>query len=391
MSPMKVTHQALELQGDFEIDGDVTIGRLLQVQDLRDAVAQRSAVGILQQALRVDQALENVNLRFELPLSANDTQLSFINAQDVQELVQLNVDQVQVIEATKWLPQSLTIRDGFGEVNLLNGINVEQLAEQLLLKSSNQSFKYPMQLAGLDAAQLNASKLLLNGLELHSYMQHSGEQRSNSSLYIDQLQLEQLSVAQLHMHGTIFGHTLEELYKQGSQRPHSWQLPEHFNGTIEARNVWLKGHINNATVAEVEQQLQQLAGNIKYVGDFTFRHAVNVSGLTFGDTLNGIAAERFGNCWLESSGQQLFTAPQTLASVASDRDVQLQGRLNNYTLEQLVKGSYRLNGTERLPAAKFGKCTKSRFNGRLFLQGFMPEISKLNLNLASVLITTNWP
>ncbi|XP_023159988.1 uncharacterized protein LOC111592166 isoform X2 [Drosophila hydei] len=353
MSPMKVTHQALELQGDYVIDGDVTIGRLLQVQDLRDAVAQRSAVGILQQALRVDQALENVNLRFELPLSANDTQLSFINAQDVQELVQLNVDQVQVIEATKWLPQSLTIRDGFGEVNLLNGINVEQLAEQLLLKSSNQSFKYPMQLAGLDAAQLNASKLLLNGLELHSYMQHSGEQRSNGSLYIDQLQLEQLSVAQLHMHGTIFGHTLEELYKQGSQRPHSWQLPEHFNGTIEARNVWLKGHINNATVAEVEQQLQQLAGNIKYVGDFTFRHAVNVSGLTFGDTLNGIAAQRFGNCWLESSGQQLFTAPQTLASVASDRDVQLQGRLNNYTLEQLVKGSYRLNGTERLPAAKF--------------------------------------
>ncbi|XP_030242675.1 uncharacterized protein LOC108653218, partial [Drosophila navojoa] len=353
MSPMKVSDQSLELQGDYVIDGDVTIGQLLQMQDLRDASSQRSAVGILQQALHLDQPLENVNLRFEQPLNANDTQVSFINAQDVQELVQLNVDQVQVIEGAKRLPQSLTIRNGFGEVNLVNGFNVEQLPQKLLLKSSNQSFKHPMQLAGLDAPHLNATKLLLNGMELPAYMQYGEEQRSNSSLYVDRLQVEHLRVEQLHMHGQIFGHTLEELYKQGAQRPHSWQLPEHFNGTIEARNVWLKGHINNAAVAEVEQQLQQLAGNIKYVGDFTFRHAVNVSGLTFGDTLNGISAQRFGHCWLESSGPQLFTAPQAFASLASDKDVQLKGRLNNYTLEQLIKGSYRLNGTEHLPSVKF--------------------------------------
>lgn len=356
MSPMKVTHEALQLQGDYVIDGDVTIGELLQVQDVRDAVTQRSAAVILQQALRVDQSLENVNLRFEQPLSANDTQLSFINALDMQELVQLNVEQVQVIEGVKFLPQSLTIRDGFGEVNILNGINVEQLPQLLLLKSSNQSIKFPMQLAGLEAPQLNANKLLLNGLELQEYMRHSGEQLSNNSLYVEYLQAEQLGVDQLHMHGSIFGHTLDELFQQGAQRPHSWQLPEHFNGTIHARNVWLKGHINNASVAQVEQQLQQLAGNIKYVGDFTFRHAVNISGLSFGDTLNGIAAPRLGNCWLENSEKpQQFTAPQALSAIASDKDVLLQGRLNNFTLEQLVKGSYRLNGTEHLQAVKFGK------------------------------------
>ncbi|EDW60476.2 uncharacterized protein clos [Drosophila virilis] len=354
MSPMKVTHEALQLQGDYVIDGDVTIGDLLQVQDVRDAVTQRSAAVILQQALRVDQPLENVNLRFEQPLSANDTQLSFINAQDMQELVQLNVEQVQVIEGVKFLPQSLTIRDGFGEVNILNGIDVEQLPQLLLLKSSNQSLKFPMQLVGLEAPQLNANQLLLNGLDLLEYMRHSGEQRSNNSLYVEYLQAEQLDVDQLHMHGSIFGHTLDELFQQGAQRPHSWQLPAHFNGTIHARNVWLKGHINNASVAQVEQQLQQLAGNIKYVGDFTFRHAVNISGLSFGDTLNGIAAPRLGNCWLDNSGKpQQFTAPQTLAAVASDKDVLLQGRLNNFTLEQLVKGSYRLNGTEHLQAVKF--------------------------------------
>ncbi|EDV98107.1 GH22859 [Drosophila grimshawi] len=353
MSPMKVTHQSLELQGDYVIDGDVTIGQLLQVQDLIEASTQRSAAATLQQALRVNQPLENINLRFEQPLSANDTKLSFINAQDLQFLVQLNVDEVQFVEGAKWLPQSLTVSQGFAEVNILNGVNVEKLSKQLLLKSGNQTFAFPMQLGGLQAPQINATKLLLNGVELEQYLRKSGDQRSNSSLYVEQLQVEELQVIDLLLHGTIFGHTLEELSAQGTQRAHSWQLPENFNGTIQARNMWLKGHLNDASVAQLEQQLQQLAGNIKYVGDFTFRQPMNITGLHFGISLNGIEAHRFGHCWLESSGQQQFTAPQTLAAVASDQDVVLQGRLNNYTLEKLVNGSYRLNGTEQLPAVKF--------------------------------------
>jgi len=354
MSPMKVTHQSVELQGDYVINGDVTIGQLLQVEDYLEANTQRSAAKTLQQALRIDQQLD-VNLRFEQPLNVHDTQLSFINAEDLQQLVQLNTDEVQVVEGFKLLPQSLTIRNGFGEVNILNDIHVDQLSQQLLLKSSNQSLKFPVQLFALEVPQLNATQLQLNQLKLEDYMRHSGEQRSTGNLYVDHLQADQLQVEQLHLHGTLFNHTLSELYEQGAQRLRSWQLPANFSGTIHARNVWLKGHINNASVEQVEQQLQQLAGNIKYVGDFTFRHAVNISKLSFSGSLNGIQAQRFGQCWLENDGEQQFTAMQTLAAVASDQDVVLQGRLNNYTLEQLVSDSYRLNSSEQLQAVKFGK------------------------------------
>ncbi|KAH8299952.1 hypothetical protein KR044_007877 [Drosophila immigrans] len=355
MSPMKVTHQAVELQGDFVINADVTIGQLLQLQDLLEASnsIRRSTAMTLQQALRIDQQLDDVNLRFEQALNVNDTQLSFINAIDLQQLVQLNVDEVQVVEGTKLWPQSLTISKGFGEVNILNGIPVDQLSQQLLLKSSNQSLKFPVQLSSIEVPQLNATELQLNQLELQDYMRHSGDQRSHDNLYVTQLQADQVDVEQLHMHGTLFGHQLDELYEQGAHRLRSWQLPNNFNGTIHARNVWLKGHINNVSIEQVEQQLQQLAGNIKYVGDFTFRHPVNISELSFSGSLNGIQAQRFGHCWLEKSGDQQFTAMQTVAAVASDQDIKLQGRLNNYTLEQLVSDSYRLNGSEQLQAVKF--------------------------------------
>lgn len=358
---MKVTHQSLELQGDYVINGDVTIDQLLQVQDLQYVGnPSSSAAASLKQALRLDQPLQDVNLRFEQPLEANDTELSFINAQDMQKLVQLNVDEVQVVEGTKWLPQSVTIANGFGEVNILNGIQVDQLSQQLLLKSGNQTLRFPMQLGGLEVPHVNATELLLNQLDLQHYMQREGEQHCKSNLYVDHLTVQQLEVQQLHMHGTLYNQSLEKLYERGAQRQQSWKLPEHFNGTIQARNIWLKGQLNNVSVAQLEQQLQQLAGNIKYVGNFSFRHAVNISRLSFEESFNGIQAQRFGRCWLEKVGEQHFTAPQTLAALASDQDVQLQGRLNNYTLQQLISESYRLNGTEKLQAVKFGKLIRKR-------------------------------
>ncbi|XP_060653669.1 LOW QUALITY PROTEIN: uncharacterized protein LOC132789585 [Drosophila nasuta] len=400
MSPMKVTHQTVQLQGDFVINADVTIGQLLQVQDLLEAsnsVGPSTAM-TLQQALRVDQQLDDINLRFEKQINANDTQLSFINALDLQQLVQLNVDEVQVVEGAKLWPQSLTILKGFGEVNILNGIAVDQLSQQLLLKSSNQSLRFPMQLSSIDVPQLNATELQLNQLKFDDYMRRTGDQHINSNLYVNELHADQVNVQQLHMHGTLFGHHLEELYEQGAQRLRSWQLPSNFNGTIHARNVWLKGHINNVSITQLEQQLQQLAGNIKYVGDFTFRHPVNISELSFSGSLNGIQAQRFGHCWLETSGDQQFTARQTVAGVASEQNVVLQGKLNNYTLEQLVGDTYRLNGSEQLKAVKFvnpivlsHSINVKRVNGlqipedMMYTQvgGFLPVPVQINGNLVA--------
>ncbi|XP_033149166.1 LOW QUALITY PROTEIN: uncharacterized protein LOC108594674 [Drosophila busckii] len=356
VSPMKATHQQLQLTGDYVIDGDVIIGQLMQLQDLHDVATNkhRSAELILQQALPVDKPLENVNLRFEQPLLANHTELSFLNTRDLQQLVQLNSAEVQLVQGYKHLPQSLSIEQGFGEVHTLNGVSVAQLSEQLLLKSSNQTLRYAMQLGGLEAPQLTATELRLNGLQLPQYMQRSGVQHSNATLYVQQLQAQHLQVDQLRLHGKLFGHDPHELQQlAAAQRSHLWQLPANFSGSIQATQMFLQGDINNVSVAQVEQQLQQLAGNIKYVGDFSFRHPLNISTLSFSDSLNGIEAHRFGHCWLQSTGDQLFTAPQTLAGITAEQGIDLQGSLNNYTLEQFISGTYRLNSTEQLQAVQF--------------------------------------
>ncbi|XP_002138764.3 uncharacterized protein clos [Drosophila pseudoobscura] len=353
MSPVKITHQSLQLQGDFVIDGDVTIGRLLQVEDLLEEPTQRSAAEALRQGLRLDQTLQDVNVKFEQPLVANNTELSFINAEDLQKLVKLNVDAEQVVEGSKTLPQGLEISEGFGEVGWLNGIDVQKLPEVLLTKSGSQTIPIAVQLQGLELEEVKAKQLVMNGLELDHYLQVSKDQHSNSTLYVDQADGEEVNLEELHMNGLLFSQPLGSIYSHGSQSLDGWKLPANFNGSIRARNLWLKGSINQVNVAQLEQQLQQLAGNIKYVGDFSFRHAVNISSLSFGHSLNGIQAAHFGGSWLEASGDQNFTAPQVLAALESSKGVQLQGKLNNYTLEELVSRSYRLNASEHLQSVRF--------------------------------------
>ncbi|XP_034652706.1 uncharacterized protein LOC117891379 isoform X1 [Drosophila subobscura] len=353
MSPVKITHQSLQLQGDFVIDGDVTIDRLLQVGDLLDASTGRSASEALTQGLRLDETIQDVNVKFEQPLVANNTELSFVNAEDLQKLVKLNVEEVQVVEGSKTLPQGLEISEGFGEVKWLNGIDVEKLPEVLLTKSGNQSIAIAVQLQGLELGEVKAQPLVMNGLELDDYLQVSKEQNSNGTLYVDQLDGEEVHLEEMHMNGMLFGQPLASIYSHGSQSLDGWKLPANFNGSIRARNMWLKGSINLVNVAQLEQQLQQLAGNIKYVGDFSFRHSVNISSLSFGHSLNGIQAAQFGGSWLEASGDQNFTAPQVLAALESSKGVQLQGKLNNYTLDELVSRSYRLNASEHLQSVRF--------------------------------------
>ncbi|XP_017012150.2 uncharacterized protein clos [Drosophila takahashii] len=352
MSPAKVTHKSLQLQGDFVINGDVTIGRLLQARDYVDE-AQRSAAETLSRALRLDQHVENVNLNFLQPLIANNTELSFLNTQDLQNLVKLNVEKVQLVQASKVFPQSVEISDGFGEVKWLNGIDSERLPEMLLTRSGNQNISTPIQLQDLEVSQLNASQVLLNGLELEEYLQVDKDQESNGTLFVENLNVEEMKVEDLHLNGRLFNQPLARIYEHGSQSLDQWHLPPDFNGTLYAQNLWLSGSINQANVAYLEQQLQQLAGNIKYVGDFSFDHDVNISSLSFGSSLNGIEAHRFGRCWLESEGDQNFTAPQELASLESSKGVWLAGQLNNHTVEDLVSRSYRLNASEHLQSVRF--------------------------------------
>ncbi|KNC21683.1 hypothetical protein FF38_09796 [Lucilia cuprina] len=357
ISPNKFIHDELILQGNYMINGDVNINRQLNTLDLIDLKEKLSAKQILDMGIRMDKSLKDVNLKFVQPLRANNSLVSFVNQHDLQRLVKLNQDDIQIIEGTKVFKDSLEISRGFSEVKNLNGVDMEKLERNAFLRNNNQTIAVTMKIGKMSVKNINSPTVLLNSKNYTDYLTLTGNQTVKANLIIDNLKTQHLTVEHLNTDGKIFNQHLQDIYQQKSRNAPQedlFQRNRKFHGSIYVQNLILNTTINNKTVEEIENQLLQLEGNIKYVGNFKFNYAMNVTNMTFQGKLNDITAEEFGKCWLQKSAEkQVFTAAQSIAVINAEEGVQLLGKLNGFTMDDLYAKTYWINRDEYIENVNF--------------------------------------
>ncbi|XP_012155603.1 uncharacterized protein LOC101460460 isoform X2 [Ceratitis capitata] len=360
LSSRQIIHDDLILNGDYTIKGDAIISDLLTVDDLIDENSRMSTKHSLMNGLDITQPLENVNIRFEQPVEANNTQLTFINAVDMQQLVKTNFKGLQVIEGEKHFKQTLTIHRGFTEVKYLNGVDVEKLNERLLLKSVNQSIKVPMHFGHIETPDIVAPSLMLKDKPLDAYVTRTGAQHLPVTLTVAELSAQTLNLERLHANGHIFGKSVladnsHSLMAQLLSKRIDILPPQHkFPNTIFVGNLRLSdGSINGRRVRDVEKQLQHLNDDIHFEGNYKFNYDMNISHLSFQGKFNDIPAEEFGRSWLQKSGTQVFTASQSFSEVDCSQGVQLDGSLNGYEVDDFYTKTYWINRDEYIDDMEF--------------------------------------
>lgn len=207
--------------------------------------------------------------------------------------------------------------------------------------------------------------ILLNNKNLTEYLTLSGNQSIQGSLIVDELKTQFLSVEHLNTDNKIFHQNLQDIYQQKSRNAPQddiFKPNRKFHGSIYVQNLILNTTINNKSVVDIENLLLQLDGNIKYVGNFKFNYGMNITNLTFQGKLNGISAEEFGKCWLQKkSEKQEFTTAQTFASIEAEQGIELQGKLNGFTMEDFYSKTYWINKDEYIEMVNFGKYLKINF------------------------------
>lgn len=163
----------------------------------------------------------------------------------------------------------------------------------------------------------------------------------------------------LNSNSKIFHQHLNDIYQQKSRNfplESIFQENRKFHGSIYVQNLILNTTINDKPVVDIENHLLQLQGNIKYVGDFKFNYAMNVTNMTFQGKLNDILAQDFGKCWLQKKAkQQTFTAGQTFATLRAESGIQLLNKLNGFSMDNFYKQTYWINRDEYLQNVNFGK------------------------------------
>uniref|UniRef100_A0A1I8MPT8 Uncharacterized protein n=1 Tax=Musca domestica TaxID=7370 RepID=A0A1I8MPT8_MUSDO len=184
ITPNKAIHEPLQLQGDFMINGDVDINRLLKTGDIIDLREKMSVRQTLDRGIRMNKTLEDIKLKFLQPIVANNTLVSFVNRNDLQRLVKLNQDEIQIIEGVKQFAGSLEISRGFSEFKNLNGIDMEKLEKNSFLRNNNQTIGVPMKVGKIQAKSINSTSILINNRNITEYLTKSTNQTINGNLIV---------------------------------------------------------------------------------------------------------------------------------------------------------------------------------------------------------------
>ncbi|XP_075168204.1 closca [Haematobia irritans] len=360
ITPNKAIHQPINLQGDFMINADVDINNSLKAADIIDLREKLSTKQTLERGIQMNENLKDLQIKFSQPLKANNSQITFVNHNDLQRLVKMNQDDIQVVEGEKLFKSSLEISRGFSEVKNLNGIDIEELEKSAFLKNTNQTIKVPLKLNNIRSKSVNSSSILLDNHNVTEYLTKSFNQSSKGSLMVDNLKVKTIKVNHLNTNHKIFQQNIQDIYRQKSRNAPTQQdvfvKDQKFHGSIYVKNLILNSTINERNVEEIEKNLLQLEGNIKYVGNFKFNYPMNVTQLTFYGKFNDIPAYEFGRSWLQINNThrlQEFVGPQTFGTVVAENGIHFQGQLNGFTINDFYSRTYWTNRDEYLQNVVF--------------------------------------
>lgn len=210
-----------------------------------------------------------------------------------------------------------------------------------------------------------ANNLKLNDKPIEAYVTNNGHQHLPVTLKVAELSAQSLNIERLHTNGRIFGNSMNSRYKQPLKAQLMSNMTEginlltpnqKFSNTIFVGNLRLSdGSINGRKVHAIEKQLQHLNADIHFDGSYKFNYNMNISHLTFQGKFNDISATEFGHNWLQKSGRQIFTSPQSFSEVNCLKEMQLDGTLNGHRIDDFFYNTYWINRNEYIDIVDFRK------------------------------------
>lgn len=138
IQPIVTINEDLDLVGDFQFFGNVTIMNYMQAQNLFGKSLHYSAAQVQADGLRLDETNINMDLEFTQPIRVEEIHPnSRINGVSINSLVRRGTDNVQLITASKTFLTDLFI-DGELDAAEINGVNLQVLNNTMLKRSAKK-------------------------------------------------------------------------------------------------------------------------------------------------------------------------------------------------------------------------------------------------------------
>lgn len=359
MNPNVVVDGDIELYGDYEISGPVSVKRRLTTHNLLTADEQRSLGDLKNYGIPLSQEVIEGDIVFNQPLQVDRLQTYSVKGIPVDNLLKsgLKKGQTQIVTGRKRFTAPLVTVNGALTTRIVNGIDIEAFSQTVLTRTGEQNITGNIHFNQIEAFSLEAEYASLDGRDIARFYAHDKEMVIPGTVYFKGTVKpeKKLKIGTLLPSRPVFKYNITEVVHDTVFRYEADVRvigKKVFKDRLEIRNLQTTGEFS---------KLAQVPGNRKVIlqvnGDL-LAEQIQCSKLVVHEDLNGFPADQFGHLWLSVEGDQMFSEHQTFRNLNADR-VTLYGRMeqdgNAYDVNGAMKNTYLVNRREVVEkAAIFG-------------------------------------
>lgn len=346
MNPVITINENLVVQGDYEITGPVLVRRFMNVtEDIATLNPNLSYKNLVENGLNLFTSNETSNrLVFQNVVEVRrNLQVETINQKPPANFVKAEFPDMQIVGGVKTFKKDLMVHSGTVQAGFINDVDIGQLNLTTVKRASlaTQFVDGTVEVVNLKTSQLASSNPTINGKSVNLLL-NTNKNQNISKLILNEAAVKNLQVINLHQQpgAKIFGRDVNFLVDDTVTKDSP-------GNSIVARKKFsdLKvGHLifseNNEWKSVITNYENSIAEDINVTDTWSFDKVIKVGNLEVSGTINDVSYHDMTYNWLQVEGDQVFTSPQTIASMTVDNNLVLQSEtINGEDIGKMVRES----------------------------------------------------
>ncbi|KAG5674647.1 hypothetical protein PVAND_004601 [Polypedilum vanderplanki] len=351
MNPIVTIDKDLVLEGDYSIQGPVTIRKSLNVsENILTNNPYLSLKKLVESGLNLFTTNStNLRMNFKNVVEANNINAKSINDKKPNLFVKLNYPNEQVITGLKTFENGIKV-SGIVEAHTINDVNIERLNETMLKRDAayTQFVEGNIEFADLSTQKLISPSVTIDNKNIEELLSMNSKNQIVKNMTVNSIRAQQLNahaINQLNgkkIFGTDLNFIIDDTVKVNS-----------FNNSFIAKKYFANLQVNQLEFSDdnewksiIKNFNDRIVLDFNVTGSHVFEKPMIIENLKIYGNINKISSEDILKNWLQIEGDQIFTAPQTFAFLAVD-DIKLQnGLINDIELDKLYRESIWINVDE---------------------------------------------
>lgn len=347
MNPIITINKDVVLQGDYRINGPVTIRRIIKAtDDITSANPKLGLKNLLSNGLNLFTTnVTSSNLVFQGIVEVGRNLEAFsLNQKPVANFVKANFPDQQIIHGLITFNNGLMVHDGTVQADSINDVEINQLNRTILKRFSSvtQFIDGNVELISLQTPQLVSSDVTLNDKNIDLIL-NTNKQQSLEQVTMAQAKVVNMKATNVKQEigGKVFGADLnfliDDAVTKESSADGSTIAEKHFTDLNVNHLEFSKLNEWKSIITNYENSVAQ---DVNVTGPFVFNSDMKVESLVFTGTINDVSYQDMTNNWLQVEGEQVFTAPQIVKSMNVDSNLLLlKETINGVNVATMVNNS----------------------------------------------------